>query len=188
MPTRNETSRRRSDEEDEVRSKLRIDDEELDQCLIEQPEYFYQAAMRSTAANAEQNGLELELKEKRAELDGSIRQRLANTETKATEAAITNELDTLPVIKDLRRKCLSAKRAADEAQALKEAFIQRSYALKDLNAIQQARLFNLGVERGSTGARNALADRNRARTEEMRGERLRDQRDGGRYRPRDQGD
>jgi hypothetical protein len=157
----------------EVRSKLKIDDDNLDDCLVEQPEYFYQAAMTLTEANAARDGLKLELKEVLAELDGDIRARLAAANEKATETGIANELRTLPRIKELERKCLEASRKAEAAAALRDAYVQRSYALKDLNAIQLARLSNLGVERGSTGARRNVGDRTETEANRLRDERNR---------------
>jgi hypothetical protein len=165
MPRNTETS--------EVRSKLRIDDDDLDQCLVEQPEYFYQAAERATSAGAERDGLELELKELKAQLDSDIRKAAEQREEKLTETALVNRIVTLPKVKELQRKVLDAKRQADDAVNLKEAFVQRSYALKDLNAVQVARMYNLGLERGATGARQNIGDRNRAAGETARRERFR---------------
>lgn len=160
----------------EIRSKLRIDDDDLDQCLVDQPEYFYQAAQAATEAGAIRDGLELELKELKAQLDGDFRQQ---AERKLTETALTNRIITLPKVKDLTRKVLDAKRRAEDAIVLKEAFTQRSYALKDLTAIQLGRMYNLGVERGAVTARQNIGDRARAAGEAARMER---------YRPTNRGD
>jgi hypothetical protein len=171
----------------EVRINLRIDEDDLDRCLIAQPEYFYQAAMASTAANSTRDFLELELKELSAQLDGDIRAEFTSLETKYSEASIANQLRTLPRIKEKQRACLAARKAADEAQALKEAYIQRSYALKDLSANQRSRLTDLGIDGGSGGnTRRAAADRISDRVDATRLGRDRQQR--GRYRPQDQGD
>lgn len=171
----------------EVRSNLRIDEDDLDRCLVAQPEYFYQAALASTAANATRDFLELELKELSAELDQAIRAEAERLETKVTEGSIANQLRTLPRIKDKQRACLTARRAADDAQALKEAYIQRSYALKDLSANQRSRLTDLGIDGGSGGtSRRAAADRISNRVDTARLNSSGQQR--GRYRPQEQGD
>lgn len=158
---------------------LRIDDDDLDQCLVDQPEYFYQAAQAATDAGAVRDGLELELKELKAQLDSDIRKKAEEQSEKFTETALVNRIIVLPKVKELTRKVLEAKRGAEVASNLKEAYIQRSYALKDLNAVQVARMYNLGIERGATGARQNIGDRNRAAGEAARRER---------YRPRNQGD
>lgn len=163
----------------EIREKLRIDDEDLDRCLIEQAEYFFQAAEMAVAAGAEHEAARLELKEAIAQLDADIRRKAALDDEKLSETALSNRIVVLPKIKELNRKVLSTKKLADELGVLKEAYIQRSYTLKDLNASQIARLYNLGVERGATGARRNVGDRNRTAAEQIRTER---------YRPSNQGD
>jgi hypothetical protein len=185
MPQAPRRPQRETREPDEVRTNLRIDEDDLDRCLVAQPEYFYQAAIAATAANAARDMLELELKELTAELDQDIREELGRLEARFTEAGITNKLRTLPRIKEKQRACLAARREADDAQALKEAFIQRSYALKDLTAIQLSRLNNLGIERGATSARRNVGDQIGDRVEAAR---IARDRSSDRYRPQDRGD
>lgn len=171
----------------ELRSNLRIDDDDLDQCLVEQPGYFFNAAEALSMANSEREAKKLELKEVIAELDQDIRRQALENEEKLSENSIANRLTTLPRIKALQRELLALAKTAEDYAALKDAYIQRSYALKDLVSIQLARFNNLNVERGSVGARNNVADRARAQGEQQR----RDRATGGstpRYQPRDQGD
>jgi hypothetical protein len=174
MPTRDDGGRA------EIRTKLRIDDDDLDRCLVEQPDYFFKAAEKYAEFNAQRDLLKLELKELTAQLDQDIRTKALREEVKITENAIANQITTLPKIKDLQRKLLEAQRAVEDWSSLKEGFVQRSYALKDLTAIQLARFNNLGVELGSVGARRDVGDRNRQRAEEMR----REQRQQGSTQPR----
>jgi hypothetical protein len=124
-------------------------------------------------ASAERDGLELELEGAQGAAGQRRIARAAEQQEKLTETALTNRIVTLPKVKELQRKVLDAKRQADDAVNLKEAFVQRSYALKDLNAVQVARMYNLGLERGATGARQNIGDRNRAAGETARRERFR---------------
>jgi hypothetical protein len=178
MPSRTVATTR-----DEVRAKLLIDDDDLDGCFVEQPEYFFQAAEAFTIANSGVDTLKLELKELTAELDQEIRRFAVETGEKLSETLISNRILLTPRIKQLNRKLLEAKRVADDWDSLKEAFIQRSYALKDLNSSQLARLNNLAMEQGSTGPRRNVGDAVRSQQEQLRRER----RTQPRYQPRDGG-
>ena len=158
---------------------LKIDEDALDQCLVEQADYYYQVAKLAIDAGGERDTLELQLKELKAELDADIRQQAIRNEEKLTETQLTNRITVLPRVKDLQRKCLEARRKADSLSVLKEGYQQRSYALRELNASQLARFYSLGTERGAAGARASVGDRIREQAEGIRRER---------YRPRNSGD
>jgi hypothetical protein len=80
--------------------------------------------------------------------------------------------------------------------AMKESYHQRSFMLRELNASANAKLYNLGLERGAGGAGRHIAERSRediSRTREERG--VFDRRGSAsqqpvvaRHRSRDQGD
>ena len=105
-----------------------------------------------------------------AQLDQDIREQAIAQERKLTEASIQNELRTMPRIQGLRKELLEASTEADRAMALKEAYSQRSYMLRELVAIQLAEFYNLGVERGAASARRDLGTQARAREESARRE------------------
>jgi hypothetical protein len=157
----------------EVKAKLIIDDDDLDQCLVDQPSYFEKAATAFSEAKTTRDTLKLELKELTAELDQSIRARALATEEKLSETALSSRITITPRVKELNRKLLQANRAADDWEALKESYVQRSYSLKDLTAIQLSRQSNLGVERGAIGARRDVGARAQAQAEQIRRERYR---------------
>lgn len=163
----------------EVRAKLRIDDSDIDASLVEQPEYFFQAGEQAVIASAVFRALKIELKEVTAELVEDIRRRALAADEKITEAGLNNQVTILPRIKQLQQKLLAAEKSAEDWGVLKDAYIQRSHTLRELNASQLARFYNLGVERGAVSNRRNIGDRNRAEIDRMRIER---------YRPRDQGD
>ena len=112
MPRPDNTPRQRTRPDlDEIEEKLRIDEDDLDTCLVEQPEYFRHAAALASTAADRLASLELEMKELYAELDLDVRAKHVREETKFSENSLANELRNLPRIKELARKILTAKRA-----------------------------------------------------------------------------
>ena len=160
----------RTDTRKSLERALRIDEDDLDSNLVSQPGLFYQVAESLVAANARRDTLKLRVEEVTAELDQSIRAEAAATETKITEAGIQNQLRTLPRIKDLRQEYVDACAESERWGALKEAYHQRSYMLKELVALQLSQLYNLQVERGATSARGQLGEAARERGEAQRRE------------------
>jgi hypothetical protein len=152
----------------ELEASLQIDRDDLDSCLVDQPGYFYHVAEEVAQANARRDTLKLDLEEQTAVLDKEVRHNAQRDEEKITEAGIQNRLRTMPKIKELQRKYLDAKTEADSWAALKEAYQQRSFMLRELVALQLAQIHNLGVERGAVAARHEVGDRNRAATEALR--------------------
>jgi hypothetical protein len=156
---------------DELKTKLKIDVDYLDRALIEQPSLFYTVADQFAMAVAERDAAKLELDEKMAELDQDIRAEAVSLGEKVTEASIQRRLATLPTIKDAERNLLEGKAKADEWQALKEAYQQRSFMLRELVALQLAQLNNLSLERGAHGAHRDLSNAAAERVERVRRER-----------------
>lgn len=165
-PIRTEAPERR-----ELKRALIIDPDDLDGCLVNQPGYFFNAAEAFSAANAARDTAKLELKELMAQLDQDVRRQAVELEEKITEVALSNRIMILPNVKVANRLVLQLSKEADDLQALKEAYVQRSYALKDLTAREIAQMNNLGVERGSTGQRRDVGDRVRDRQEQARRDR-----------------
>jgi len=176
---------RTENQREEIRSKLRIDEDNMDSCLVEHSEYFFKAAEQVTLAGAKRDGLKLELEELVAVLDRDIRARNAAEDIKMSETGLSNTIKTTPRFQELQRKFMDAKKEADDWGTLKEAFQQRSYMLRELNQRQIAQMYNLSTERGTAGSRrNAVGDRNRAELEQ----RSADRRKSERYRPSNAGD
>jgi hypothetical protein len=176
----------------ELRDKLRINEDDIDRCLIEQPEYFYMAAEAVATATGRRDTLKLQRDELTAELDQMLRKKAVDDEEKLTETQLTNRLKTLPKMMAANRAYIEVCKLVDEAVAMKDSYQQRSYMLRELNASSNARLYNLGLERGAGGARARVVDRGReeiSRARESSGvfER-RDSQPVPRHRARDQGD
>jgi hypothetical protein len=154
-----------------LESSLRIDPDALDGCLVEQPGLFYEVADAVADANSERDGLKLDLEEKEAELDRQFRLKALETGSKVTETMVRNQIQSAPKIMELQRFLLNARTKAEKALALKEAYSQRSFMLRELVAVQLAHFQNLQVERGVSSHRHQLGDLNRAGAEQLRRER-----------------
>ena len=163
--------RKKLNERQELEDSLEIDRDGLDECLVEQPGHFYHVAEHVAAANADRDTIKLELEEVLATEDGKFRALCARTEEKVTEGSIKNYLLTLDAVKELKRSYLTACTNADRWQALKEAYHQRSFMLRELVALHLAQIHNLGIERGAVASRHAIGDANRERGETLRRER-----------------
>ena len=177
-------------EREEIRSKLRIDEDDMDRCLVEHSEYFHKAAEQATEATAARDGLKLALEELTAKLDREIRERNAAEDIKMSETGLSNTIKTTPRFQEAQRKYMGAVKVAADWGVLKEAFQQRSYMLRELNQRQIAQMYNLSTERGTAGSRrNAVGDRNRAELEQRASDRRNSETTRTeRYRPGNQGD
>lgn len=128
----------------ELQDALRIDKHNLDEELIRQPEIFYRVSNLSVRASAEVSSLQQQIDNLKAELDGRIRDQAeskngnAGKKEKLKEKEIALRIASSPKMQTLQNKLIRVKEEANSLSALKEAFIQRSYALKDLTALYAA--------------------------------------------------
>lgn len=173
---------------EELKEKLLIDDDDLDSALVEQASLFFQAAESASLATSQRDTVKLELKELKAELDQDIRRQAIATETKLTETQLSNQITLLPRVKDMERKFIASCRTADDCTVMKESYIQRSYALKDLTARQNAQMQTLSIERGSDSARREAGSRAQEREKAFRRDSVQNDTSTSRYRGRDKGD
>lgn len=137
---------------------LAIDKGDLDTCLMEQPESYYHVSEAYVNAVSQRDTTKLELEEVTAQQDQKIRADALASERKLTETAVQNELRTLPTIMDLHRKLLEQRAAADNWQALKESYQQRSFMLRELVALYIAQRHDHALEGGAGQARQNLSE------------------------------
>lgn len=153
------------------RGYLIIDRDNLDQCLMEQPEVYYHVAKAFAQAVSERDACKLNVEECLAKLDQELRSEALRLDEKLTETAIQNRLKTLPAIKSLRQSYMDRCKEADDWQALKEAFQQRSFMLRELVALFIAQRHDLAMEAGAGQARIDLSEQNRKKNDELRRQR-----------------
>lgn len=156
---------------DTLRGQLAIDTDALDACLEEQPDLYWHVSEQYADAVARRDAAKLTLEQVMAELDEKFRSAAAAADQKITETALQRKLATSPRIQELERKLLELRADADKWQALKEAFQQRSFMLRELVAMLIARMGNLSLERGMRGVQGDLNDARVARVAEARRQR-----------------
>lgn len=126
----------------ELQQQLAIDKSVLDDEVIRQPMLFYMVSELFTTALAERDALKEELQAVDADLDFQWRKRLSKDKTaKVTETLIKNHVQTSADHEKAFNAYLEAKTKADRLEALKSAFQQRSYMLRDLVALYSANYY-----------------------------------------------
>lgn len=114
----------------EFREYLKINKQHLDDEVIQQPSLFYEVSEAFALAAAERDALKDRIATIDAELDAEIRTTLGDA--KVTEAMVKNKVQANSKHETAFEEWLKAKENADLLGALKEAFQQRSYMLRDL--------------------------------------------------------
>lgn len=158
-----------------LREQLQIDRDDLDTCLVEQPDLYYHVAEAYVLAVAKRDEAKLDLEQATADLDKQFREAAAAAEEKVTEAALSRKLASAPRIQKLERELLGLRVEADKWQALKEAFQQRSFMMRELVAMFIRRMSDVSLEHGNQSSRqdltSAIADKNHAAASEVRKQR-----------------
>jgi hypothetical protein len=113
----------------------------LDDEVIRQPMLFYEVSDQLTDALAERDASKEELAATDAELDNSWRRKLAKNKERVTDKVILSHVTTSSEHEKAFETYLRAKTRADKLLALKEAFQQRSYMLRDLVALYSANYY-----------------------------------------------
>jgi hypothetical protein len=115
--------------------RIKIDQDALNDELVAQPELFLATSKAYVAAVSERDAAKTRLDEVRAAAYFRVREHIEASGDKATEAAVAARVE----LDDKYRKAvaihLKARQVAAEAEAVKEAFGQRGYVLKDLAAL-----------------------------------------------------
>jgi hypothetical protein len=125
----------------ELQAQLAIDKSVLDDEVIRQPVLFYTIGEQVTDAIAERDAAKEELASVDADLDFKGRKKLANVHDKVTETMVKNFVQMHPDHENAFATWLTAKTKADRLLALKDAFQQRSYMLRDLVSLYSANYY-----------------------------------------------
>ena len=157
----------------EYRARLRIDRTDLDGCLMEQPELYYHVSEAHALAVAARDRAKLDYEESVAKHDDKVRSRAAEEGERMTDTRTAHRVSLVSEVQALHRKWLVARARVEELLALKEAFQQRSFMLKELVAWVVSHQYDLVMERGG-GARATLAEATSARIAKERQRRRKD--------------
>lgn len=125
----------------ELQQQLAIDKSVLDDEVIRQPVLFYTVSEMLTDALAERDGAKEELAYVDAAEELKARRALAKVHGKVTDAMVKHEVQRSKAHTQASDDYLDAKHKADKLLALKDAFQQRSYMLRDLVSLYSANYY-----------------------------------------------
>ncbi|KKN90059.1 hypothetical protein LCGC14_0231720 [marine sediment metagenome] len=147
---------------------LQINPNDLDTELIRQPELFFRVGQAHALAISERDGAKEDLAVTDASLNFEVRNALEKEGTKATMDLVAAEVQAHKDHGADMQAYLETKRKADELGALRDAFSQRAYMLREMVNLFMANYFATeSVSRGEAGER--VAQRNiRVATEERK--------------------
>lgn len=142
---------------EELEQGLRIDEHALDEALIAQPESFYRVSKRLALLTSRRDAAKQALAEEEARCDGQIRSDAAKEKEKLTETEIKNMIRLDKDVGKAQTELNQLGREVGLLGALKEAFQQRSYVLKDLTSLHIANYYAPNSSDGGPSGR-ALKD------------------------------
>jgi CRP-like cAMP-binding protein len=139
---------------------LSIDKNAIDEALLQQPDLFYRVSQQLAEAISLRDASKQKRDETEAEIDFNIRRLAETANQKTTESKIENE-------KRLNQKVIEASnelglhnKEVNKWAALKEAYIQRSHALKSLVELYIAGYFGSTVSNASERMKDNRAETN----------------------------
>ena len=119
-------------EMEEYHELLQIDRNALDENLVEQADIFHRISNEYALAVSRKDEANENLKQTDARLNLEIREQLESDGKKATEKVVESEVLNHKDHIDAANSYLEAKHRADSFAALKDAFQQRSYMLREV--------------------------------------------------------
>lgn len=152
----------------ELQQHLAIDKAVLDDEVIRQPMLFYTISEALTDAFALRDGAKEELASVDAEMDSVWRKKLSKTDARVTEKLVQNCVQCSSEHEKAFEAYLQAKTYADKLLALKEAFQQRSYMLRDLVSLYSANYYEVSSIKPTQATEASHYNANRARMSNAR--------------------
>lgn len=118
----------------ELSNSLKVDKQNLDECLLQQPELYHKAGREYENACAFRDDAKVERDQCKAEFDFKIRQEAEKLQTKPkpTEAAITNLINAEPKYQSYQEVYHHWERMASRWFKLREDFHARGFTLQQL--------------------------------------------------------
>ncbi len=123
-----------------LRAALAIDMDDLDECLIRQPELYYHASELGALAKAARDEAKLDLELLEAAEGQHIRDLALKNEEKLTEGSLREQLLLSPKVERAKRELLELTTTVTKYDALKDSFQQRSYMLRELVPLHLSRM------------------------------------------------
>lgn len=129
---------------------LKIDKNNLDEMLIEQPQLFNDVSEQAALATSRADQAKDDLKRTEARLFMQTRRKFMDNNEKATEAVINAAVTKHSKRKEAYTAWIEAQREASEWDALKGSFLQRSFVLRDLCGLYISGYYGESSVAGST--------------------------------------
>lgn len=156
------------DELEELRSLLEIDKHSLDDEIVRQPQTFFKISEASVKATAHRDFCKEEIKRVDADLAAAHRRKIEKSGARATDSAVSSAVAADPKHQKAVDRYIKANQRAELLNALREAFSQRSYMLRDLSTLFVANYFEKTSVTDNSTVRGAKADANMDRMAEAR--------------------
>jgi hypothetical protein len=162
---------------EDLETGLQIDEYALDEALVAQPEYFYRVSKKLALTVSQRDAAKQGLAEEEARCDGQFREDAAREKEKLTETEVKNLIRLDKEVIKQQEQLNRLNREVGLLTALKEAYQQRSYVLKDLTSLHIANYYTNtdGAPSGRAALRDHTAQVAKAGMNRMR--RQRDDRD-----------
>jgi hypothetical protein len=143
----------------ELESGLRIDENNLNQALIEQPQVFYAVAKELAIQISRRDQAKQRLSEVEAEFDIDFREKARAEDRKVTEGQISSEKQLDGHVIAASKELSQISGIVGQLTALKDAYIQRNYALGHLTDLQLKNYYSTdaGVRRPMNDMRDQRA-------------------------------
>lgn len=153
----------------ELEDALRIDEHALEKALCDQPELFYCVSRAYALEISRRDAAKQALQDAEAETDLRIRDQARRDDQKITEGEVRATIQIDGRVTQAQAHLARRNEWVAKLGALKEAFQQRSYALKDLAGLYVANYYTASDHNAASGAvRTRDAAEARARMNEAR--------------------
>lgn len=139
---------------EELREALQIDKNDLDTCLVEQPDLFYRVSEAYTLARSLQDEIKSDITQLTSALGAQFRANVPDGQKAPTVDAINQMIAGSPKMIDLQKEMLLASTKVGKWAALKESYDMRSSALKSLTQLFSSNYFT--VQTGSRQRGDAI--------------------------------
>lgn len=156
---------------EEFRSYLKVNKNRLDDELVQQPSLLFEVSEELLRAIDARDALKNDLMVIEAEEDTRIRKAADQAEEKVTEGAVKAKVATSKKRQAAYATYMDQKAVADQLSALKEAFIARGYAIRDLCQLTVANYFQSNSIRGDAATDAVMYHRTRTKLAAARDER-----------------
>lgn len=131
----------------QLKAAVAIDKNDLDTCLVEQPDLFYRVSEAYTMARSLQDEIKYDITKLTAELGAQFRSAASDDKKPPSVEAVNHMINNSPKMVDLQKEMLVASTTVGKWAALKEAYDMRASALKSLTQLFSSNYFT--VQTGS---------------------------------------